>query len=224
VTMTMILPLLEQLCSKRIVLASGSPRRKEILEGVGLKFEVIPSTFEEDLEPSMFPSLKEFVLETCLQKGLEVAERIRKSGQDPDLVIAADTIVALDGVVYGKPGTPDKAHDMLKKLSGKTHEVLTGVTLIWKGYHSSERAVVDDNFLDKFCEVTKVHMAPLTDDIISSYVETREPLDKAGGYGIQGKGGSLIEGIDGDYYNVVGFPLHRFCKLVNVHCSNSKDH
>ncbi|KAJ9595956.1 hypothetical protein L9F63_012849, partial [Diploptera punctata] len=190
----MLEPVKHILQSQRIVLASGSPRREEILRGVGLKFEVCPSLYEEDLDPANYKNHGDFVVDTATNKVKEVAERLASDA--PDLIIGADTMVSMDGKVYGKPKTEEKAITMLRELSGRAHTVFTGVVL-----HAGGHVV-------KFSESTKVFMAPLSEQVIQAYVNTGEPLDKAGAYGIQGVGGSLIEKIEGDYFNVMGMPLH----------------
>ncbi|XP_063609610.1 dTTP/UTP pyrophosphatase-like [Penaeus indicus] len=137
---------------------------------------------------------------------LQVAKRLSTPQSSPDFVIGADTCVTLDGTVYGKPKDRDHAFSMLSNLSGRNHEVLTGVCLmVHKGQEWQEI---------NFSETTTVNFATLSPQVINAYIDTGEPMDKAGGYGIQALGGMLIEGIQGDYYNVMGFPLHRFCQSL----------
>ncbi|XP_041463028.1 probable bifunctional dTTP/UTP pyrophosphatase/methyltransferase protein [Lytechinus variegatus] len=197
----MLQPILSNLGGKRIVLASGSPRRKDILARIGLTFEVIPSTFEENLDKSLFTP-EEYVQETAKGKALEVAERL-KGPSMPDLIIGADTVVALGNKILEKPQSEKGAIEMLTELSGSTHKVHTGMILIKQC--DGELTTV------KFFETTEVMFAELTPDIVRGYVATGEPMDKAGGYGIQAIGGTLVKGIMGDYFNVMGFPLHHFC-------------
>lgn len=121
------------------------------------------------------------------------------------MVLGADTIVCLDGKIYGKPKTPERAFEMLKELVGKCHTVHTGVVI----KHNEK--------ITKFTEATKVYFGQATDEQIQAYVDTKEPLDKAGGYGIQGHGGMLIEKIEGDYFTVMGLPLYRLCVEI---CKN----
>uniref|UniRef100_A0A0P4W724 Septum formation protein Maf n=1 Tax=Scylla olivacea TaxID=85551 RepID=A0A0P4W724_SCYOL len=151
----MILQHLNNLTTKRIILASSSPRRKEILQKIGLRFTVMPSEFEETLDPKSYSHPSQFVIATARGKAEEVAQRLSQPGSSPcpHIVIGADTCISLEGQVFGKPKDVDDATRMLGK-------------------------------------------------------------DKAGGYGIQGLGGTLVEGIRGDYYNVMGFPLHRFCQQL----------
>lgn len=166
----------------------------------------MPSRFEENLNPKEFATFPEFVEATAMGKCLEVAERLKSDDRPPELIIAGDTVVTLDGKVYGKPKRNEIALEMLSELIGKTHVVYTGVVLKYK-----------DEFV-QFTESTKVTFGKATREQIQSYVDTGEPLDKAGGYGIQGVGGCLIEKIDGDYFTVVGLPLYRLsteiCKLL----------
>ncbi|KAK9510385.1 hypothetical protein O3M35_005181 [Rhynocoris fuscipes] len=196
----MLEPIKHTLDFQRIVLASVSPRRSEILRNIGLHFEIVPSLFEEDLDPKSFETNAEFAVETAYRKVLDVANRLSRDNNPPDIIIGADTIVVLDGKIYGKPGNVKTAQKYLEQLSGRQHSVHTGVVI------RTPNATV------KFHETTLVTFAYLSENVISSYIKTKEPLDKAGGYGIQGLGASLIERIDGDFYNVMGLPLHSFCK------------
>lgn len=154
-----------------------------------------------------YETFPEFVEATALGKALEVAERLKNDETSADLIISADTIVTLDGKVYGKPKKSEVAFEMLSELIGKSHFVYTGVVLKYKDQ------------IVKFTESTQVTFGKATKEQIQSYVDTGEPLDKAGGYGIQGVGGCLIKKIDGDYFTVVGLPLYRLsteiCKLLN---------
>lgn len=167
---------------------------------LGLHFEIFPSLFEENLDPSKFETPAEYAVETAYHKVLDVAERVANDINRADVIIGADTVVTLDGKLYGKPTDSAEAKKYLEELSGRQHAVFTGVVI------KTPDATV------KFSEKTLVTMAYLNEDIIDGYVRTREPLDKAGAYGIQGIGGTLIEKIQGDYYNVLGLPLHSFCK------------
>ncbi|XP_046395233.1 dTTP/UTP pyrophosphatase [Ischnura elegans] len=192
--------------SKRIILASASPRRKDILNQVKLNFEVVTSSFEENLNPECYSHPYEFAIDTALHKAKDVLEKTSKDTRKPDLIIAMDTVVVCKGKMYGKPLEPDRAFEMLKQLIGTSHSVHTGVVCL-----AGEKII-------KFHESTEVYMANVSDHVIREYIKTGEPLDKAGGYGIQGIGGSLIEKINGDYYNVVGLPLHRLCQhLLNIY-------
>ncbi|XP_033125755.1 probable bifunctional dTTP/UTP pyrophosphatase/methyltransferase protein [Anneissia japonica] len=200
----MLHPILSELSLTRIVLASGSPRRREILNSTGLTFDVIPSKFDENLDKSQFESPVDYVKETARRKTDEVRERLSISGKASSLIIGADTVVALDGKIMEKPTSKSDATSMLTNLSGKTHSVYTGVVLSKVLQNGTLKQVI-------FHEKTDVKFGNLPTEVIKSYVDTGEPMDKAGGYGIQAIGGTLVEGICGDYYNVVGFPLHHFC-------------
>eukprot|EP01029_Cantina_marsupialis_P028224 TRINITY_DN775885_c0_g1_i1.p1 TRINITY_DN775885_c0_g1~~TRINITY_DN775885_c0_g1_i1.p1 ORF type:complete len:204 (-),score=55.94 TRINITY_DN775885_c0_g1_i1:190-801(-) len=203
----MILEYLDLINSKNVVLASQSPRRKEILERIGLRFSITSSSFEENLDKSKFTP-EEYVQENALQKAKEVAERL---GDEADIVIGSDTVVVCDDTIMEKPKDADDAIRTLKRLSGRAHEVLSGVCIIY------------GNATCTFVEETKVRFAELSDEEIVAYVATGEPMDKAGSYGIQARAGAFVSGIDGCYYNVMGFPLHHFCqKLKKMLCVSSK--
>jgi septum formation protein len=179
---------------KKLILASGSPRRKEILEQVGLTFVVCPSEVEEVITKET-PS--EIVMELSKQK----AEDVYKKMADQDaIVIGADTVVAFDGKILGKPKDREEAEAMLFMLSGKKHCVYTGVTLI------AEQKTIT------FYEETEVEFYPLTKEEADAYLASKESYDKAGAYGIQGKAAAFIKGICGDYYNVVGLPIARLMR------------
>ena len=195
-----------------IILASASPRRREILSQAGIDFQVIVSHADENVS-EMDPGL--LVEELARRKGRAVAEKLAKpEGAKPGskmmgskeisdseyLVIGADTIVALDGKILGKPEDRDKACAMLRMLAGKTHQVMTGVSMT-----RVRQGVIDTSYV--FHEITDVTMRNLSDQEILDYVETGDPLDKAGAYGIQGMAGMFVSSIHGDYYNVVGLPL-----------------
>jgi len=182
----------------RLVLASTSPRRQELLGLLGLPFEVIGSLYDESMisPDSMAPA--DYVTRLAQGKASEVAGRL-----DADaLVIGADTTVVLDGQFLNKPTGPDDAASMLRRLSGRTHEVYTGL------------CVIHGQTLLTNYTVTEVTFAALTDETIAAYVATGEPLDKAGAYGIQGKALSFIPSIHGDYFNVVGLPLYLLGQML----------
>lgn len=189
---------------KRIILASSSPRRSEILQNIGLKFEVVPSKYEEDLKPESFKNHGEYAVATAYNKVIDVDKLLSNDSIKPEIIIGADTVVSLAGKVLGKPKDKSEAFKYLKELNGKQHTVYTGMVIKTR------------KDIQKFYESTSVFMAPLDDKTIQAYVDTSEPLDKAGAYGIQGFGGSIIEKIDGDYFNVMGLPLHSFCKHLLV--------
>ncbi|XP_077296525.1 dTTP/UTP pyrophosphatase [Arctopsyche grandis] len=198
----MLQSIMHVLKTKKIVLASSSPRRQELVKNVGLDVLLCPSVFEENLDPKDFPTLDEFVIETALQKVLEVDERLKKENNAADIIIGADTMVTLNGKLFGKPTSEQDAFDILSQLSGKKHTVLTGVVVKF------------DSQTTKFCEKADVFFGDLTPEQIWAYVATKEPLDKAGGYGIQGIGGTLIRRIEGDYFTIMGLPLYRLSEVL----------
>ncbi|XP_029315176.1 putative bifunctional dTTP/UTP pyrophosphatase/methyltransferase protein isoform X1 [Cottoperca gobio] len=217
-------PVISKLTGKLVVLASASPRRLEILSNAGLRFEVVPSWFKETLDKGLFKAPHEYAVETAKQKALEVARRMPfKHLKTPDIVIGADTIVTVDGMILEKPVDKDDAYRMLSSLSGKEHSVFTGVAIVF--CHEKENQEVDYQLVD-FYEETKVKFADLSENMLWEYINSGEPMDKAGGYGIQALGGMLVEYVHGDFLNVVGFPLNHFCKqldLIYNPCTSSSD-
>lgn len=184
----------------RIILASASPRRRELLKQIGIDFEIMVSNVEEKVTAT---APHEVVQELSRQKAEAVAEALESS--QPIIIIGADTIVSCDGKILGKPADAEEAGRMLRLLSGRGHEVYTGVTLL---YRSGQQ--VDSAWEARaFHECTRVHFAPMTEEEIACYVATGDPLDKAGAYGIQGFCARYITGIEGDYNNVVGLPVGR---------------
>lgn len=182
---------------KPIVLASSSPRRRELLEAMGIPFEVIPSSVDETKILADHP--RTFALRAAYAKALDVAS----VQPEETWVLAADTVVTLRMRLFGKPDSPADAARMLRALSGQTHDVITGLALLEAGRNQSWLQPV----------ATRVTFRELTDQEIQTYVETGEPMDKAGAYGIQGRGGDLIDTIDGDYFNVVGLPCEALAQL-----------
>lgn len=179
-----------------IILASQSPRRKELMGQIGLKFKVISPNVDERVEGNLSPA--QLVEELSLRKALAVEQQVSRG----DLIVAADTVVALEGTVLGKPKTERDAFSMLSALSGNRHYVHTGVTVLHNGRAETGH------------EVTAVTFRELEPDEISSYIATGEPMDKAGAYGIQGIGALLVSGIDGDYCNVMGLPVYRLGRML----------
>ena len=179
-----------------IILASQSPRRKELMGQIGLKFKVISPNVDEHMEGN--PSPAQLVEELSLRK----ARAVERQADGEVLIVAADTVVALEGTVLGKPEDEREAFAMLSALSGNRHYVYTGVTVLRDG-----RAVTQH-------EVTTVTFRELEPDEISSYIATGEPMDKAGAYGIQGLGALLVSGIEGDYFNVMGLPVYRLGRIL----------
>lgn len=182
----------------RIILASASPRRKELLEQVGIDFEIITSKASEDIE--LMP-VYDYVKELSKRKARAVFDSLKESGTDLSdcIIIGADTVVYHNGNILTKPKDKADAYRMISELSDNTHQVYTGVCLI-KG----------DKEIN-FSEKTDVCVYPLTKDMIEAYISTKEPYDKAGAYGIQGLFAAYIKAIEGDYNNVVGLPVARIC-------------
>ncbi len=182
---------------KKIILASASPRRKEILSNLGLSFEVICSETEEKVDGELPPHL--IVQELAMLKGADVASKTKDG-----IVISADTIVYFDKRILGKPENELGAKKMLEMLSGNVHEVYTGIC-VTDG--ANGKSISD-------FEVTKVKFRTMTEEEIDRYIATGEPMDKAGSYGIQGKGCLFVEKIDGDYLNVVGLPAVKLAAIL----------
>ncbi|KAM9667623.1 putative bifunctional dTTP/UTP pyrophosphatase/methyltransferase protein isoform 3-T3 [Dama dama] len=205
----LLCPVIRKLQHKRVVLASSSPRRQEILSNAGLRFEVVPSRFKEKLHKASFASPQAYAMETAKQKALEVAGRMhQKDLRAPDVVIGADTIVAVGGLILEKPVDKQDAYRMLSRLSGREHSVFTGVAVV----HCCTKDGQLDTQVSEFYEETTVKFSALSEELLWEYIDSGEPMDKAGGYGIQALGGMLVEYVHGDFLNVVGFPLNRFCK------------
>ena len=175
---------------KAIILASASPRRKELLERIGLKFEVEPSNYEESISSELGPH--ELAKSLSLEKAKLVAQNHKNT-----LVIAADTFIVFESRILGKPRTETEAKEMLKTMNGKPHSVITGFTIIDTDSNKALSRSVE----------TKVHLRQLSSNEIDAYVRSKEPLDKAGAYAIQGLGAVIVEKIEGDFFNVIGLPL-----------------
>ncbi|KAK2493449.1 hypothetical protein MC885_017645, partial [Smutsia gigantea] len=212
-------PVIGKLLRKRVVLASASPRRREILHQAGLRFEVVPSRFKEKLDKASFPTPYAYAIETAKQKALEVARRMhearsyyffKKDLRTPDIVIGADTIVTVGGLILEKPVDKQDAYNMLSRLNGKEHSVFTGVAVM----HCCSRDGQLETNISEFHEETLVKFSELSEELLWEYIDSGEPMDKAGGYGIQALGGMLVEYVCGDFLNVVGFPLNHFCKTL----------
>ncbi|XP_059241910.1 probable bifunctional dTTP/UTP pyrophosphatase/methyltransferase protein isoform X3 [Mustela nigripes] len=204
-------PVIGKLLQKRVVLASASPRRREILSHAGLRFEVVPSRFKEKLDKASFPTPYAYAIETAKQKALEVARRMhQKDLRAPDVVIGADTIVTIGGLILEKPVDKQDAYRMLSRLNGKEHSVFTGVAIV----HCCTTDAQLDLEVSEFHEETTVKFSELSEELLWEYIDSGEPMDKAGGYGIQALGGMLVEHVRGDFLNVVGFPLNHFCKKL----------
>jgi len=182
--------------NSRVVLASASPRRRELLSLILTDFDIIPSEYDESLTPAELGSA-DHVLYSSRMKALDIVE-----GHGERIVISADTVVTIDDLILGKPTDTDDAERMLRMLSGRTHQVMTGITVMCDG--NEESAV----------ESTGVTFRELGDGLIRRYVMTGEPMDKAGAYAIQGRGCVLVSGIQGCYFNVVGLPLFRLSRIL----------
>lgn len=183
-----------------IILASKSPRRREILENTKVRFSIKESQIDEVIKADESP--KETVMRLAYEKALDVANNNKES-----LVIGADTIVVINDQILGKPKNEEEAYNMIKLLSGKTHYVITGFALI---NLSLNKKVID-------CEVSQVTFKELSEECIKDYLNTKESLDKAGAYGIQGYGGLLVNNIQGDYFNIVGLPISKISDCLNDH-------
>ncbi len=187
---------------KKIVLASASPRRKEILEQIGLSFDIIPSTCSEVITKNI---PKDIVEELACQKAQEIFEKVGESS----IVIGADTIVVSNNKIMGKPKDEEDAFNMLNELQANTHVVYTGVCVFVKENELIKKLV--------FSEATNVSMYPISKKQILDYIATKEPMDKAGAYAVQGKFAIYIKKIDGDYNNVVGLPIARlYNEMLNI--------
>jgi septum formation protein len=181
----------------RVVLASQSPRRRELLTLIGIAHEVMPADIDESYLPGETP--RAHAERLAREKAAVIAARA------PDaLTIGSDTIVVVDGDVLGKPKDEVDAARMLRRLSGRAHVVITAVAVDWRGTVISDVEEVDVTF------------RAMTDDEIQSYIATREPMDKAGSYGIQGFGATIVTRIDGDYFAVMGLPVNRMVRLIET--------
>ena len=186
----------------KIYLASASPRRKELLRQVGISFKVVPSMVEEKITKTEPDGVVE---ELSYQKAVDVCGRLAAQGKEDFIVIGADTVVSAWGRILGKPADKEDAVRMLKDLQGGSHQVYTGVTIAWK-YKGMPPMYAT------FSECTDVTMYSMTDEEIRRYADSGEPMDKAGAYAIQGLCAAYIQGICGDYNNVVGLPVGRLCQ------------
>lgn len=183
----------------KVILASKSPRRVEILEKIVKEFEVVQSNFDEN-NIDFKGDIEKYVKDLSRNKAIEVSKRLN----EPSIVIAADTVVFQNGKVLEKPKNEEDAFSMLSSLSGNTHKVYSGICLI----NTYDDTVVTD------CDCTEVRFSELNPRQIRNYINSGEPMDKAGAYGIQGLGGAFVEGIKGCYYNVMGLPLNKLYKAL----------
>ena len=184
----------------KIILASQSARRRDILENLGIKFDIKVSQVDESMSDTLTPG--ENVETVSMRKAAAVAEELGITDSDDTLVIASDTVVVCDNIILGKPR--DKAHatEMIRMLSGRRHSVISGIAVIYRGKRVFSH------------EETEVEFRALTDAEIEAYVSTDEPYDKAGGYGIQDKAAIFVRGIHGDYLNVVGLPVFKLFRIL----------
>lgn len=201
--------------ARPLVLASASPRRRDIMRGLGLRFEVDASDIDETPPPGM--GIDELVLDLATQKGRDVATR------HPDaLIISADTLVELDGRIFGKPIDESEARRMLTEMSGRTHRVATGLVTFDPASGATSSRIIE----------TLVTFRQIGSSEIDAYIATGEPLDKAGAYGIQGLGAVFVAGIEGDYFNVAGLPVAALnelleeagCCIICMHLQVNADH
>ena len=181
---------------RRFILASASPRRKELFENAGFDFEIIPSEAEETVDENI--GAKETVRILSMQKAQYVSAH-----NEGAVVLGCDTVVAVGDEILGKPQNKRQAFEMLKSLSGKIHAVYSGV------------CITDGKRTESFASKTEVEFYELSDETIESYIESGEPADKAGAYGIQGLGNALVKGIKGDYFTVVGLPLAECARVLS---------
>lgn len=191
----------------KIILASASPRRKELLEQIGIEFEVKTSQMEEEYFNT---KPEEIVKELSLMKALDVAQGDEEDYIEGDcIVIGADTVVVLDEKILGKPVDEEDAFQMIQSLQGRSHMVYTGVAIIEciEGIDEEDGGVGFDFNITNHAIGTTVHVMSMTEEEIRTYIATGEPMDKAGAYGIQGRFGAYVEGIEGDYFNVMGLPI-----------------
>lgn len=185
---------------KEVVLASASPRRKELLTQIGIKFRTCTSKKEEEI---LRNKPEEIVKDLSYTKARDVYDR----GNRDAIVIGADTIVVADEEVLGKPKDKEEAFAMIKKLQGDVHQVYTGVSIIWQQNNNTH--------VSSFVAMTEVELYYMSDEEILSYIELKEPYDKAGGYAIQGYFARYVKQIKGDYNNVVGLPIGKLYQVMN---------
>jgi septum formation protein len=178
-----------------LVLASGSPRRAELLTRLGLRFEVLPADLDETRRPDESPGV--YVERLAREKAQAV-------GGPEDVVVAADTAVVSAGLILGKPAHPAEARSMLLRLQGEKHDVFTGI------------AVRRGEEIASAVDVTEVEMLPMTDDEVEAYVDTGEPMDKAGSYALQGRGGLFVSTVTGSPFTIIGLPVHLLPRLIRA--------
>lgn len=215
---TTLLPLLQRLNSDfSVVLASGSPRRRELMHLMGFAApQVRVSTFAENLDKTAFASAADYCLATAVEKGREVTQRMLSGGEwrGRTLLVSADTVVEVDGLVLEKPADRDEAKAMLSRLGGNYHTVHTGVAVFLSKEPISGGGDSSSYTVRTLVESTRVRFAELSPGDVEAYIATGEPFDKAGGYGIQGLGAHMVERVEGCYFNVMGLPVRSLSKLI----------
>lgn len=186
----------------KLILASSSPQRAEVLRKAGFVFEVMPAQVDESLSTGEMAG--DFARRLAEMKARAVAAKLPQTG-NPGIIVGADTVISVDGLILGKPADARDARQMLRRLSGRTHEVITGLAVLsWPG---GEQRIEQEG--------TRVTFAALKENEIEDYVATGEPLGKAGAYAIQGLGGRFVERVEGCYFNVVGLPLARLYRILS---------
>lgn len=194
----------------RIILASSSPRRNELMQNLQIPYEVMTPDIDENIEGQIAPSL--YVKELALLKGSAVLKKCLSAHKKDAIVIAADTVVVCDHCILGKPKDREQARAMITQLSGREHEVLSGICVL-----NQQTAV------SRYAS-TKVHFHALSAQTIEDYIATKEPYDKAGGYGMQGYAKTFVKKVEGDYYNVVGLPMSLLCRMLKEEFSVDTAH
>lgn len=182
----------------KIILASNSPRRKDLLNQIGIKFEIMPSDIDEDLD-ALEGTIHDKLERLAFMKAKHIADKVCEG-----LVIGADTVVVIDDIILGKPVDEEDAYQMLKLLNGRTHQVITGIAVI-----DAKTNEYRTNHV-----VTSVEYNNMTEEEIRSYIKSKEPFGKAGGYGIQGLGALFVSHVEGDYFNIVGLPINALNKML----------
>lgn len=186
----------------KLVLASASPRRIELLTQVGIEFSVMPANINEDVQGFSDPG--KYAQEMSRLKALSVAQRLQSEASESVLVLGADTVVSIEGKIFGKPQNKDHARQMLKELESRWHQVITGITLVRPTTMQANTQA----------EISSVRMTSYPAGFLERYISTEEPYDKAGGYAIQGYGSLMVECIGGCYFNIMGLPLYRLSSML----------
>lgn len=226
-----VLPYLKEInFNRRVILASASPRRSELLKLMGLtSFEVIKSSFEENISHSLYSDNRDYCSATARQKGLDVIKELEKDSEyiisdelKSIILFSADTIVDYGGKIFEKPKDYDDAYSMLSQLNGKEHSVHTAVTIFGnRSFKNGALRTSSFTNLSSFVETSKVKFINMSENDIKFYLSTNEPFDKSGSYGIQGLGGQFVEKVDGCYFNVMGLPISRLSRELAKLFQNS---